>query len=73
MPLFPLQLLSFGLLSSLVMLLPALVDGLAQAFTPYESNNYFRLLSGVSAGVGLMSLIAIAGQSIGHAILSLLI
>ncbi len=71
-PLFLLQVLSFGFGASLLLLLPALLDGVLQAATPYESHNVTRVVSGVAAGLGVMSVIAIIGQGIGYYLLDII-
>jgi uncharacterized membrane protein len=49
--------------------LPALVDGLTQAYMNRESNNWLRLATGIPAGAGCMALAALLGQWIGRLIL----
>jgi uncharacterized membrane protein len=50
-------------------MMPALIDGLTQAFMNRESNNWLRLFTGILAGAGCMALAALTGQGIGHLIL----
>jgi uncharacterized membrane protein len=52
-----------------LLMLPALVDGLTQAYMNRESNNWLRLATGLPAGAGCMALAALTGQWIGHMIL----
>ena len=72
LPVFPILASSFGLAISLALIVPAFLDGLLQAFTTYESQNFLRLLTGILAGIGVMSLVAVIGQSLGHFILHLI-
>jgi uncharacterized membrane protein len=50
-------------------MLPTYIDGLTQAFFKRESTNILRVTTGLMAGIGGMSLVAIIGQFIGHQIL----
>ena len=52
-----------------LLMIPALVDGLTQAYMNRESNNTLRLITGILAGSGAMALAAITGKWIGHLIL----
>lgn len=61
---------SFGWVLSLALIAPAFLDGLLQGLTAYESHNYLRLLTGILAGLGVMSLLAVIGQGIGHFLLT---
>ncbi|MCB9273614.1 MAG: DUF2085 domain-containing protein [Lewinellaceae bacterium] len=57
---------------SLALIVPTYADGALQAFYNWESNNRRRLVTGLMAGVGTMSLISIAGKAIGMFILHLI-
>jgi len=52
-----------------LLMVPALVDGLTQAYMNRESNNWLRLFTGIPAGAGCMALAALFGQWIGRLIL----
>jgi len=43
---------SFPLLISLVLIIPLIIDGFTQLFGFRESNNIFRLVSGIIFGIG---------------------
>ncbi len=70
LPVFPLLATSFGWAISLALIVPAFLDGLLQGLTSYESHNYLRLITGILAGLGAMSLIAVIGQGIGRFLLT---
>ena len=67
-PFFLSDILFFNLYITLALLLPAFLDGLLQAYYDRESNNILRLVTGVFAGVGLMSLVSITGERIARGI-----
>jgi uncharacterized membrane protein len=69
-PLFVFKLLSFNIWWTLLLIIPTCVDGWTQASFNRESNNILRVVTGLLAGIGAMSLVAIIGQSIGQFILS---
>lgn len=69
-PFFLFQIFSLNIWWTLALILPTYIDGWTQAFFNRESNNFLRVTTGLMAGVGMMSLVAIIGQSIGHFILS---
>ncbi|MBR4670607.1 MAG: DUF2085 domain-containing protein [Butyrivibrio sp.] len=46
------------ILISLLMMIPAMVDGLVQRFTSYESTNLRRVITGFFLGIALAALIA---------------
>ncbi len=52
-----------------LLMLPALIDGLTQAFWNRESNNWLRLFTGTLAGAGAIALAAMIGKWIGQLIL----
>jgi uncharacterized membrane protein len=52
-----------------LLMIPALVDGLTQAYMNRKSNNMLRFITGVLSGTGAMALAAITGKWIGHLIL----
>ena len=72
MPLFLFNWVQLGLWWSVVLILPTYIDGAVQAFYNKESNNWRRLATGLMAGAGAMSLIAIIGKAIGRLILHLI-
>lgn len=61
-PLFVFDIINFGILFTLSIILPTFIDGFIQYYFKWESNNWVRFLSGLAAGVGLMSLAAIIGN-----------
>jgi uncharacterized membrane protein len=71
-PIFTFNLWQLDLWLTLVLILPTIIDGWTQAFYSRESNNVIRVITGLSAGVGMMSLVAIIGQYIGYLILLIL-
>jgi len=72
LPLFVLNLVSISLLYSFLLVLPAIIDGITQAFCNRESNNYLRFITGFLMGLGLVSLSTIAGKTIGAIIINIL-
>ena len=64
MPFFLFDIIKFNLLVAIILILPTVIDGLAQAHLNRESNNLIRVTSGLLAGVGLMSLMSILGKNI---------
>lgn len=71
-PFFLFDIFFLNLFLTLVLILPALTDGLSQAFYNRESTNFLRVLTGFFAGVGLMSLVSIIGERIGTGLLYLI-
>lgn len=69
-PLFLFQVLSLNIWWTLLLIMPTYIDGWTQSFSNRESNNILRVTTGFMAGVGMMSLVAIIGQSLGQFILS---
>ena len=69
-PLFAFDLWRLNLAITLIMILPTYIDGFTQALFKRESNNYIRLVTGLIAGVGLMSIVSIIGEKIGLFILN---
>lgn len=67
--LFLFNIISINIWWTLALILPTTVDGLTQAYCNRESNNILRFISGLTAGVGIISLATILGRSIGHLIL----
>ena len=57
---------------TLLLVLPAYVDGTIQAFLDIESNNTRRFITGLISGVGSSSLISHIGIFIGKMILNVL-
>ena len=68
-PLFLFNFISLNLLVSFLLILPSLSDGLMQMFMSRESNNSFRVVSGLFAGIGLMSMAIKTGDLIGSGLL----
>ena len=64
MPFFLFDLIKFNLGVTIILILPTIIDGLAQAYLYRESNNLIRVTSGLLAGIGLMSLMSILGKNI---------
>ena len=69
---FPIAQTHLGWAWSLGLIAPTVLDGLLQARTRYESHNLTRVGTGVLAGVGTMSCLAIVGQDIGHFLLAII-
>ncbi len=63
-PLFVFGVLNFNFLITFLMIAPTFVDGLTQYYFSWESRNWLRFISGLAAGVGLMSLAKIIGNYI---------
>ena len=72
LPIFTFSWWAPGLLVSFLLMLPAVIDGLTQAYFNRESNNTLRLATGLLAGAGIMSLTAIIGKFIGNWILHII-
>ena len=68
-PLFLFSYLKFNLLFTMIMILPPYLDGVLQAYSKWESNNFLRVITGLIAGIGSMSLVSIIGKQIGLYIL----
>lgn len=68
-PLFMFNFFTLNIWWTLFLMIPTYVDGLTQAFFNRESNNFLRLTTGIMAGIGGMSLVAIIGKYIGDQIL----
>ncbi|MDN3706550.1 DUF2085 domain-containing protein [Myroides ceti] len=69
---FPLFMFNFFTLNvwwTLALILPTYIDGITQVFFKRESNNFLRVTTGLMAGIGGMSLVAIIGKYIGNQIL----
>ncbi|MDR2971001.1 MAG: DUF2085 domain-containing protein [Bacteroidales bacterium] len=66
---FAITLTYLPLLWSLLLLFPAVIDGLTQAFYHRESNNILRLITGILFGIGLSSLGAILAKIISNFII----
>lgn len=64
LPLFSLKVLSFGLVWTLLLNVPAMIDGGTQAMGWRESNNWLRLITGIMLGMAQVGLAAICGDFI---------
>lgn len=51
---------------SAVIMLPLIIDGVVQASTSYESNNFKRLITGILFGYALINLILLSGAFAYH-------
>lgn len=71
-PVFLFDLYSINIWFTIAIILPTYIDGITQAYFKRESNNILRVSTGLMAGVGKMSLVAIIGQFIGKQILTLI-
>lgn len=71
-PLFLFQVFTLNIWWTAILILPTYIDGWTQAFFNRESNNFLRVTTGLMAGVGMMSLVAIIGQFLGKQILSII-
>ncbi|GAA3518214.1 DUF2085 domain-containing protein [Aquimarina addita] len=71
-PLFTFDLITLNLYWTIFLILPTYLDGLIQAYFDLESNNIRRVITGLMAGTGMMSLVAIIGKFIGNQILILI-
>ncbi len=71
-PIFTFSIWNLNLLWSILLTLPAIIDGLTQAYFNRESNNWLRLFIGIFSGIGLMSLTSIIGKAIGYLILNII-
>ena len=69
-PFFLFDYWTLNLTITILLIIPTYIDGLTQAFFRRESNNPLRFITGLSSGIGMMSLIAIIGGAIGKFILS---
>ena len=68
-PLFMFNVFTLNIWWTIALILPTYIDGLTQAFFKRESKNMLRLITGLTAGIGEMSLVAIIGHFIGNQIL----
>lgn len=71
-PLFLFDVIRFNLLITILLIFPAVIDGLTQAIFKRESNNILRVTTGFIYGVGIMSLASIIGRFVGNYIIELL-
>lgn len=69
LPIFLFSVWTLNFWWTIALILPTYVDGWSQAYLNRNSNNTFRLLTGLLAGVGIMSLTSIIGKKIGELIL----
>jgi uncharacterized membrane protein len=60
------QALHFSLQFILFAPLPALFDGLIQAYSQWESNNLLRLITGLLAGLAFVGLVSLIGNPIAY-------
>lgn len=58
LPLFLIGFLSINFWISIMMMVPTYLDGFTQAYCNRQSNNYLRLVTGIVAGIGEMSIIS---------------
>lgn len=68
-PLFMFNVFTLNIWWTIALMLPTYIDGLTQAFFKRESNNFLRVATGLMAGIGGVSLVAIIGKYIGDQIL----
>ena len=68
-PLFMFNVFTLNIWWTIALIIPTFLDGLTQAYFNRESNNIIRLITGLIAGIGMMSLVAIVGQFLGIKIL----
>ncbi len=71
-PLFLFSIFTLNIWWTMLLIIPTYLDGTVQAVTNWESNNILRVVSGVLAGIGSMSLVSIIGKFIGMQILLLI-
>jgi uncharacterized membrane protein len=69
LPLFVFNAIALNFVITLLLFLPAAIDGFTQAFSNYKSNNILRATTGLLTGIGVASLISISGEAIGMLIL----
>ena len=70
-PVFLFSIATLNLMWTVLLMLPTVIDGLTQAYYERESTNFLRLMTGIAAGIGAMSLVSIIGKGIGDLILLL--
>lgn len=68
-PLFLFNLFTLNIWWTIALILPTYIDGCIQSFFNRESTNFYRVTTGLMAGIGTMSLVAIIGKYIGDQIL----
>jgi uncharacterized membrane protein len=69
LPIFTISIWEPGLHWIGLLMVPALIDGLTQAFMNRESTNWLRFSTGILAGAGAIAFAAVIGKWIGHLIL----
>jgi uncharacterized membrane protein len=69
LPIFTFSIWEPGLHWIGLLMVPALIDGLTQAFMNRESTNWLRFSTGILAGAGAIAFAAVIGKWIGHLIL----
>ena len=62
LPIIALKYIEIGFIASYLMIVPMLIDSFTQAYEWRESNNWLRLITGILAGVGMMSASTIIGE-----------
>lgn len=70
-PFFLFDVVRLNIWITLALAIPSLVDGLTQAYGNRESTNILRLITGLMAGLSIVSLASLTGEVIAHFILSL--
>ena|ERR1022692_3111677 len=73
LPVFLFSTFTLNIWWTLVLIIPTLLDGWTQAFFKRESNNVIRVTTGIFAGVGMISLVAIIGEFLVIKILQLIL
>jgi len=68
-PFFMFNVFTMNIFWTIALMAPTYIDGMTQAFFKRESTNFLRVTTGVLAGIGGVSLMAIIGQFIGNQIL----
>lgn len=68
-PFFLFSVFSLDIWFTIILIVPTYADGLIQLKFKKESNNYRRLITGLMAGVGTMSMVSIIGKFLGDLIL----
>lgn len=54
-----------------MLIIPTFLDGMVQAFSRYESTNTIRFVTGLAAGIGLVSFMCITGTWLYNLIIKL--
>lgn len=71
-PFFLFSIFTLNIWITVLLIIPTYLDGFSQALLNRKSNNFRRVITGLFAGIGTMSLVSIVGKYIGNLILKII-